>query len=79
MKALTTFFLFIVILVSSCSVESEEINYGEESCHFCKMTIIDNQHASEVVTVKGKVFKYDAIECMVNDLKQKKDVEIALY
>jgi len=29
------------------------------------MTIVDTQHAAEVVTVKGKVFKFDAIECMV--------------
>ena len=64
--------------LSSCSIESEEINYGKESCHFCKMTIVDTQHASEVVTTKGKVFKYDAIECMINDLKKKEGTDIAL-
>ena len=29
------------------------------------MTIVDRQHAAEAVTSKGKVFKFDAIECMV--------------
>jgi copper chaperone NosL len=29
------------------------------------MTIVDKQHAAEVVTSKGKIYKFDAIECMV--------------
>jgi copper chaperone NosL len=32
------------------------------------MTIVDNQHAAQLVTNKGKNYKYDAIECMINDL-----------
>lgn len=50
----------------SCSIEQEKINYGKEGCHFCKMTIVDNQHAAELVTSKGKAYKFDAIECMIN-------------
>jgi len=79
MKILKSLFFISLLLAGSCSVESEKINYGNEACHFCKMTIVDNQHAAEIVTAKGKVFKYDAIECMLNDLKQKKDIKIALY
>ena len=30
------------------------------------MTIVDEAHAAELVTFKGKVYKFDAIECMVN-------------
>ena len=78
MKVLYSLILGSLLFISSCSIESEEINYGKESCHFCKMTIVDNQHAAEAVTTKGKIFKYDAIECMINDLKQKPDVEIGL-
>jgi len=78
MKAYYFFILSALLFISSCSIELEKINYGKESCHFCKMTIIDNQHAAEAVTTKGKVFKYDAIECMINDLKQKNEVEFGL-
>ncbi len=78
MKTVATLFLGAILLLSSCSVESEKINYGKEACHFCKMTIVDAQHAAEAVTTKGKVFKYDAIECMINDLKQKSDTKTAL-
>nr|AWJ66262.1 nitrous oxide reductase maturation protein, outer-membrane lipoprotein [uncultured bacterium] len=34
------------------------------------MTIVDRQHASELVTSKGKVYKFDAIECMINSLNE---------
>jgi len=56
------------VLLAACEVKPVEINYGVDACHFCKMTIVDKQHAAQVVTVKGKAFKYDAIECMMNDL-----------
>lgn len=62
------FFSFLLI---ACSVEPKKINYGSEACHFCQMTIVDKQHASQYVTVKGKQFKFDAIECMLNDLSEK--------
>jgi copper chaperone NosL len=34
------------------------------------MTIVDNRFGSELITNKGKVYKFDAAECMVNFLKQ---------
>ena len=37
------------------------------------MTIVDRQHAAQLVTKKGKQFKFDAIECLLNDLNQKKN------
>ena len=67
-----------LLLVSSCKVEPGEIDYGKDGCHFCKMTIVDNQHAAEIVTAKGKVYKYDAIECMINDLKKRDAAEVGL-
>lgn len=35
-------------------------------CIYCKMSIIDPQHSAELVTLKGKAFTFDAIECMVD-------------
>ena len=43
------------------------------------MTIVDRQHAAEIVTEKGKPFKYDAIECMINDLHGRDENQIALF
>lgn len=58
-----------LLLLSSCKIEPQPIDYGNESCHFCSMTIVDNQHAAQIVTDKGKAYNYDSIECMMNDLK----------
>lgn len=59
-------------MVSSCTPTPEEIAYGSDMCQFCKMTIVDQQHAAELVTKKGKVFKFDAVECML-DFKKEND------
>ncbi len=55
----------MLILVCSCAPKPSPIEYGSDVCHYCKMTIVDRQHAAELVTKKGKVYKFDAIECMI--------------
>ena len=76
-------FLFITIILSllllSCTVEESPIVYGKDACSYCKMNIVDKQHAAELVTKKGKPYKFDAIECMVRDIKEKNENEIALF
>lgn len=66
-----TLLAFILLIFMSCSMEPEKINYGADACHFCQMTIVDQQHASQYVTSKGKQFKFDAIECMLNEFSEK--------
>ena len=65
------YILFLVPFFSACSVEPVEINYGEDACEFCKMNIVDKQHAAELVSPKGRAYKFDAIECMMNYLNRK--------
>ena len=76
-------FLFlgmITLILISCNVSPQPIEYGTDACHFCNMTIVDRQHASELVTTKGKAYKYDAVECMVHSLQNEmKDTEISMY
>ena len=70
--------LALLLFLTSCSISAEPINYGTDACSYCKMNIVDKQHASELVTKKGKVYKYDAIECLINDIANKKENEIGL-
>ena len=64
----------------SCTIQPEKIEYGKDTCHFCKMLVIDPIHGAEIVTKKGKVFKFDAIECMLNYTNEMNSSEsIALY
>lgn len=71
--------LSLIFFQSSCEVAPQEINYGSDACRFCKMTIVDTQHASQLVTVKGKVFKYDAVECMLNHLAKWDQADVKYY
>lgn len=71
-------FSILFILITSCSIEPAKIQYGKDACHYCKMNIVDKMHSAQYVTKKGKAFKYDAVECMLNDLKDKDQQKIAL-
>ncbi|MBK7869884.1 MAG: nitrous oxide reductase accessory protein NosL [Saprospiraceae bacterium] len=69
----------LALLLAACSPKPQAINYGTDECDFCRMTIVDKQHAAEVVTTKGKAFKFDAIECMINYTNLKEADEFSLY
>ncbi|WP_372944822.1 nitrous oxide reductase accessory protein NosL [Muriicola sp.] len=79
MKIFRFLFFSILIFLTSCEIKPEPIQYGMDGCHFCSMTIVDRQHAAEFVTSKGKVFKFDAVECMMNQLNKEDISEIALF
>ena len=68
----------LLLLTTSCKVAPEAIEYGKDQCSFCKMNIVDQTHSAQLVTAKGKQFKFDAIECMVNYIDQNREEEIAL-
>ncbi len=59
---LATMFAFFHIGCGGYS--PEEIRYGTDQCDYCKMTIADQSFGSELITQKGKVLKYDSIECL---------------
>lgn len=69
----------LLLVLFSCNVAPQPIDYGNDGCHFCKMTIVDKVHAAEIVTKKGKVYKFDATECMVNFLEDFNASEVKLY
>ena len=60
----------VMLLLTGCAVEPKPIAYGVDNCAFCRMTISDQKYGAELLTKKGRVYKYDALECMVNDLQR---------
>lgn len=66
------YILFFVSLGTffSCSAQPEPIDYGHDECSFCKMTIVDKAHSAQLVTKKGKQYKFDAIECMARNVHE---------
>jgi len=77
---LSVFVLIVSIFIfTSCKVEPKEINYGNDHCNFCDMTVVDKTHAAQYVTKKGKAYMFDAIECMVNELNRDNSEEIMSF
>ena len=80
MQTLKHYSIFALLLILiGCNASPQAIDYGNDGCYFCKMTIVDKVHAAEIVTKKGKVYKFDASECMINFMKEFNTSEIKLY
>lgn len=62
--------LVLPCLFWQCSTGPRPIQYGTDSCAFCKMTLMDKHFGAEVVTKKGKVFVLDDANCLVRFLKK---------
>lgn len=57
--------IILISLLQGCEIKPEEIHYGEDQCAYCKMNIMDSKFGGEFVTTKGKIYKFDAVECMI--------------
>lgn len=62
MKKISIVITALVLL--SCKPEPETLRYGQDVCHTCKMTLVDKKYGAELVTAKGKVYKFDDVNCM---------------
>lgn|SRR5690606_9014747 len=64
---ISTVYLFVIAVVFlSCKAEPEPLQYGQDACHACKMTLMDRKFGAELVTKKGKIYKFDDVNCMLN-------------
>jgi copper chaperone NosL len=61
--------LSMTIMLGSCNTGPKAINYGTDGCDFCKMTISDNRFGGELLTQKGKAYKFDDLHCLSAFLK----------
>jgi hypothetical protein len=59
-----------VLLLPGCDSGPQPINFGKDSCAECNMTIVDKRFGAEFVTGKGKVFKFDDVNCMVEFIER---------
>lgn len=55
--------------VSCIPGDPEPIRYGQDACHACKMTLTDKRFGAELITQKGKVYKFDDINCLTGFMR----------
>lgn len=78
MKSFLTVLPLLVATLLSCNSKPEPILYGSDACSFCKMGIVDKTHSAQAVSSKGKQFKYDSVECLVNDINNNSNTDMKI-
>ena len=61
-----------IFFLSSCNTKPQPFAYGKDLCDDCRMTIIEPNFGAEIITTKGRVFKFDDVHCIVNYIKSGK-------
>lgn len=84
-KSSVAVLLPMIWLLSSCGTKkAEPIALNKDACTYCKMSISDGKFGAEIITKKGRVYKFDDIVCMngylnENDTKEVQSFFIADY
>ena len=61
----------LLMTITSCNVGPEPLKMGIDNCYFCKMTISDVRFGAELITQKGKIFKFDDTRCIISFIQTK--------
>jgi len=69
MKKIALFFILPLLLISCVSGEPKPIQLNSDACDFCKMTISNGQYGAELITQKGRYYKFDDVACMIHFAK----------
>jgi copper chaperone NosL len=56
--------LLLPVLTLACDVRPEPVHVGSEECAHCSMLISDRRFAAQLLSTKGKAYKFDSIECL---------------
>src|SRR3954469_18484724 len=59
----------ITIFLIACHTDPQPLVAGKDECYFCKMPVADVKFGGEIITAKGKLYKFDDMGCLVNFLK----------
>ncbi len=59
----------LTVFLTSCSTNPEPFVSGSDTCYICKMGLADFRFGAEVITKKGKLYKFDDLGCMINYLQ----------
>ncbi|MFI5185792.1 MAG: nitrous oxide reductase accessory protein NosL [Chitinophagales bacterium] len=59
----------LLFFIFSCSNKPQPFSYGKDVCDNCMMTIVDPKFGGELITKKGKAYKFDDLACMIHFLK----------
>lgn len=62
--------IFLPVFFTSCSSGPQPIQVGKDVCDYCKMPVADPRYGGEIITAKGKMYKFDDMHCLTSFLKE---------
>lgn len=65
--------LTLFLGLSACNSGPKPIKLGQDSCAFCKMAIANTNFGAEIITNKGRVYKFDDTHCLAGYRKKNID------
>ncbi len=72
--------LLVSIFLFSCSSDKPvAIKLNIDNCDFCMMGISDGRYGAEIITEKGRAYKFDDIACMAHYCKDHQDIKIKAF
>ena len=66
-----SYLLILLVSVSCVTKEAEPIKLNSDACEFCKMKISDGKFGAELITNKGRIYKFDDMHCIISFLQTK--------
>jgi len=67
----TAVVMISLICLNSCTTGPYALKIGKDNCSFCKMTISDNRYGGEIISRKGKAYKFDDSHCLLSFMQSK--------
>ena len=65
------FTLIGAFLLFSCNSKNPQpVKLNTDNCDFCKMTIANAPFATQLITDKGRCYKFDDVSCMIQYQKE---------
>jgi copper chaperone NosL len=63
----------LLLLLGGCESGQQPIEYGRDACAECGMNLVDQHYGNEYITSKGKVFRFDDVNCMIEHVRRVKN------
>ena len=73
-------YILVIGFFFSCNSKGPEaIKLNSDDCSSCKMQIADGKFGAEIITTKGRVYKFDDIFCLKKYIKENPSTEVKNY
>jgi copper chaperone NosL len=72
---ITAQLILLLIVFLSCKPQGpQDFKVGEFQCDHCQMGIVDLRFRAEIISRKGRIYRFDAVECLFDWSQKKKEL-----